>query len=234
MGYRGKLKERHQARELRAKAWTLQEIADELGVSRSSVSVWVRDVEFEPKPRSSGRSAKRQEEHPLHRRKIAEVRELLDAGRRRLTSVSDEEFLVAGLALYAGEGAKTDGTVAFANSDPRFIAFYMEWLRRFFDIDESRLRLRLYLHEELDIGKANAYWSTVTRIPMSQFMKPYRAVRTSSKVRRTKHEFGCPRIDYSCSRTHRAIMGLVTALLEYVPLPDGVALPEEFEPLHGL
>lgn len=234
MGYRGKLKERQQARELRAQAWTLQEIADELGVSRSSVSVWVRDVEFEPEPRRSGRRAKRQEHHPLRRRKLAEARELLDAGRRRLERMSEDGFLVAGVALYAGEGAKTDGTVAFANSDPRFIGFFLAWLRRFFDIDESRLRLRLYLHRELDIDRANAYWATVTGIPTSQFMKPYRAVRTSSKVRRTKHEFGCPRVDYSCSRTHRAIMGLVAALLESVPLPDGVALPQEFEPLHGL
>jgi hypothetical protein len=36
MGYRGKVAERERARELRAQAWTLKEIASELGVSRSS------------------------------------------------------------------------------------------------------------------------------------------------------------------------------------------------------
>lgn len=51
MGYRGKLAEQERARELRAEAWTLQEICDELGVAKSSVSLWVRDVTFTPKPR---------------------------------------------------------------------------------------------------------------------------------------------------------------------------------------
>jgi transcriptional regulator with XRE-family HTH domain len=53
MGYRGKLQEQERARELRAQAWTLREIADELGVAKSSVSVWVRDVEFDPASRRS-------------------------------------------------------------------------------------------------------------------------------------------------------------------------------------
>jgi IS30 family transposase len=48
VGYRGKLEERQRARQLRAQAWTLREIADELGVATSSVSVWVRDVPFDP------------------------------------------------------------------------------------------------------------------------------------------------------------------------------------------
>ena len=38
MGYRGKLAEQERARVLRAQAWTLNEIATELGVSKSSVS----------------------------------------------------------------------------------------------------------------------------------------------------------------------------------------------------
>jgi transcriptional regulator with XRE-family HTH domain len=45
MGYRGKVAEQERARELRAEAWALVEIANELGVSKSSVSLWVRDVE---------------------------------------------------------------------------------------------------------------------------------------------------------------------------------------------
>ena len=47
MGYRGKVAEQNRARDLRAQAWTLQEIADELGVWKGTVSTWVRDVEFD-------------------------------------------------------------------------------------------------------------------------------------------------------------------------------------------
>ena len=126
--------------------------------------------------------------------------------------------LVAGVALYAGEGSKTDGAVAFANSDPRMILFFVTWLRRFFAPDEARLRMRLYLHQGLDLDAAVDFWSTLTGIPPHQFGKPYRAVPDPS-IRRSKHPLGCPSVGYSCSRTHRSIMGLVGALLSSTCFP---------------
>ena len=106
----------------------------------------------------------------------------------------------------------------FANSDPRMIAFYCAWIRRFFAIDETRLRVRLYLHQGLDLHASVAYWSALTGIPPSQFQKPYRAVPDPS-IRHTKHVHGCVSIDYSCSTTHRSIMGLVGALLGDAVIP---------------
>ena len=106
--------------------------------------------------------------------------------------MSDRELLILGTALYAGEGSKTDGSRStFANSDPRMISAFVTWLRRFFDVDESRLRLRLYLHDGLDLDAANRFWSDAHRHPVSQFGKPYRAVADPS-IRRTKHLMGCP------------------------------------------
>ncbi|MBA2751432.1 MAG: hypothetical protein H0U41_04230, partial [Actinobacteria bacterium] len=48
MGYRGKVVEKERARELRGEGFTMLEIATQLGVSKSSVSLWTRDVEFRP------------------------------------------------------------------------------------------------------------------------------------------------------------------------------------------
>lgn len=141
MGYRGLVAEQNRARDLRAESWTLQDIADELGVAKSSVSLWVRDVEFVPKPRSA---ARRRAPNVLQRCKQAEIDELLAEGRARIGRLSEQEFLVAGTALYAGEGSKTGGEVRFANSDPRMIQFFCAWLRKFFEVDESRLRMRMY------------------------------------------------------------------------------------------
>ena len=63
-----------------------------------------------------------------------------------------------------------------------------------------------------------AHWSEVTGIPESQFRKPYRAVPDPS-IRHTKHVHGCVSIGYSCSATHRSIMGLVGALLGDAAIP---------------
>ena len=79
-------------------------------------------------------------------------------------------------------------------------------------IDEGRLRVRLYLHEGLDLAASVAFWSAVTGIPASQFHKPYRAVPDPT-IRGAKHVHGCVGVRYSCSATHRSILGLVGALL---------------------
>lgn len=121
MGYRGKLSERAKARELRAEAWTLADIATQLGVSKSSVSLWVRDVDFVPRPR---RTARRRGPNVLQRRKAAEIERLRGEGLVRLGSLSEQAFLAAGAALYTGEGSKQDGVICFANSDARMVEFF--------------------------------------------------------------------------------------------------------------
>jgi hypothetical protein len=216
MGYGGKVAEQERARQLRARSWTLAEIAAELEVAKSSVSLWVRDVEFVPKPRNRGHRSQRPSR--LHLAKLAEIERLRAEGRERIGQLSEREFLVAGVALYAGEGSKTDGSVTFPNSDPRMILFFITWLRTFFAVDEARLRVRLYLHEGLDLDAANAFWSGLTGIPLAQFGTPYRAVPDPS-IRRSKHVMGCPAVVYSCSRTHRGIMGLTEALLSSTSFP---------------
>jgi hypothetical protein len=210
MGYRGKLAERQQARRLRGTGLPLAEIAARLGVSKSSVSLWVRDVAFEPLPRVT--RGRRRAPNALQRRRQAEVDRLLEEGRARIGRLSEREFLVAGVALYAGEGSKGDGRVRFVNSDPRMVVFFCAWLRHFYEVDESRLRLAIYLHQGLDLSAAMAYWSACTGIPESQFTKPYRAVPDPS-IRHAKHVHGCVTVSYSCTATHRAVMGLVRALL---------------------
>jgi transposase len=104
MGYRGKLAERQQARQLRRTGLPLAEIAARLGVSKSSVSLWVRDVEFQPRPPVA--RGRRRAPNAQQRRKQAEIDRLLEEGRTRIGRLSEREFLVAGVALYGGRGPR--------------------------------------------------------------------------------------------------------------------------------
>jgi hypothetical protein len=186
----------------------MPDIAAELGVARSSVSLWTHDVPFTPGPRRG----RRRGPNVLQRRKEAEIADMLELGREWIGELSDKEFLVAGAALYAGEGSKSAGAVQFANSDPRMMAFFAFWLRTFFTIDEPRLRMRIYLHQGLDLDAAVRFWSDTVQVPPEQFRAAYRAVPDPS-IRLSKHEHGCAYLWYSCTRTHRQVMGLVAALL---------------------
>lgn len=209
MGYRGKIDQQEQARVLRAQNLTLADIATRLGVSKSSVSLWVRDVPFTPSKRRHGPHRR---PHPQRVAKLREIEALNAEGRATFQVLNEQAFLAAGVALYAGEGAKTEGAVRFANTDPAMVEFFCAWFRTFFTPDESRMRACVYLHEGLDIERTERFWSTLTRIPLAQFGKPYRA-KADPSIRRNKHAHGCVYVNYSCSRTHRKIMGLVRALL---------------------
>lgn len=209
MGGGAKYEEQTRARELRADAWTLKEIADELGVAKSSVSLWVRDVDFEPRPR---RKARKRGPNKLERAKAAEIDACRVAGIDRFPRLTDEEFFCAGLGLYAGDGAKKGGSAHFANSNTAMVRFYCAWLRRFFDVDESRLRVQVYLHADLDLDAANQHWVGATGIPLEQFHKPYRAVVDETR-RHNRHVFGCCHVRYACTHTLRRILGMMDAMI---------------------
>ena len=214
MGYRGKVFEQEKARLLRLEGRTLQDIADTLSVSKASVSVWVRDISIEVRRRA----IVDRRPNSLQRARLAEIEACNALGLERIGVLTEEAFLVAGVALYAGEGSKADGKVLFANTSAPMVAFFCTWLRRFFSIDETRMRARVYLHIGLDIDVTHEFWAHVTGIPAEQFQAPYR-VAPDPSIRRSKHEHGCVYVYYCCSKTHREIMGLIRALLSSPPIP---------------
>jgi hypothetical protein len=52
------------------------------------------------------------------------------------------------------------------------VLYFVTWLRQFFAVDETRLRMRLYLHDGLDLDAANSFWSDLTGIPLANVRQP--------------------------------------------------------------
>jgi transposase len=104
MGYRGKLSERQQARQLRRVGLPLAEIASRLGVSKSSVSLWVRDVSFDPLPRPP--RGRRRAPNALQRRRQAEVERLVEEGRERGGRCRSASSSWRGSRCTRGKGAR--------------------------------------------------------------------------------------------------------------------------------
>jgi len=91
-------------------------------------------------------------------------------------------------------------------------------LRRFFDVDESKFRLRLYLHEGLGLDAAKEFWSDLTGIQPGQFYKPYRPAADQT-MRKSKHVMGCPSVAYHSAAVFRRVMGMVEALTSPIAFP---------------
>ncbi len=192
------------------------EIAAELGVSKSSVSIWVRDVGFEPRPTNRGHPAG--PKHPMRLKKEAEIEQCREEAVAWVGELSAREHAMFCLGLYAGEGSKTSGTVSMANTDPRYLRTLLAWLRSEFDLDEHRMRARVYLHEGLDIDEATDFWSKMLGVPAGQFQKPYRAVADSS-IRSRKHPRGCATAVYSDAFLHRRVMARIDAITSQFDIP---------------
>lgn len=118
MGYRGQIDKQNRARDLRAQGWTLTEICEAVGCSRSSASGWCRDVAVDEAVLNARRrerflkgneGARLRGPNKLQLRKAAEIEEMRHEGLRRVGVLTDREFLMAGLAYYSGEGCKTGG-----------------------------------------------------------------------------------------------------------------------------
>jgi hypothetical protein len=195
-------------------------------VAKSSVSLWCRDVPVGEAVWSARARANRNEgarnraPNRLQLAKRQQIEDCRQMASQLIGAMSDRDLLIAGTALYAGEGGKREHSVTFSNSDPRMVALFMRWFRRFFGIEEARLRMRLYLHEGLDLEAATTMWSQVSGIPAEQFSQPYRAFADPS-IRITKHVHGCATVVYNSTVVHRLVMGMVDAVLSAVP--SGVA-----------
>ncbi len=79
------------------------------------------------------------------------------------------------------------------------------------NVDESKLRGRLWIHENRDMLKAKQFWSNLTKIPERQFQKVYVAENkvNSKKIRKRIHEYGVFGIGFSNTKTYRKLMGWI-------------------------
>lgn len=119
---------------------------------------------------------------------------------------SEKNLKIAGLMLYWAEGAKKNTKrVDFANSDPDMIMIFLRFLRKIYQVDESKFRVYLYTYNSLPTNQLLTYWSKLTNIPVSQFSKPY--IRTKSELKHDKMQYGLIHIRYSDIRLFRIIMG---------------------------
>ena len=110
-----------------------------------------------------------------------------------------------GLMLYWGEGDKTGNYfVALTNTNPEILNYFVTWLRKYFKINEQKLKCRLYLWDFLNESKAKLFWSRKLNIPLNQFTKTYFS-KSKPNVRKIKHENGVCRISYGSTDIFKQI-----------------------------
>ena len=179
---------------LRKKGLSIPAIAKEMHLSKSTISLWVRDVvlpdhlleQLRKKSmdgRTKGRLMRLARLDALQGQRIVQARELAN----RLISKMDEDTAkLMAAVLFWCEGSKRGSLksgVIFTNSDPELIRFFIQMLEKGFSIDRKKFHLLLHLHDYHNDEKQKRYWAGVTGLPLAQFNRSYRKPHTKVRIR---------------------------------------------------
>lgn len=168
---------REEARNLRRIGMSIGDIVKATGASKSSVSVWVRDIELTDEQKQKLREkqrlwARQSAGAQTNRQKGLQLRQSYqDAGHSRAREM--RPLHLAGCMLYWAEGGKQRNAIYFVNSDPNMMTFFMRFLREEMNVNSSEVVMYVHCHTaEPDEQKRIAeYWMRLLNLPPTSLRK---------------------------------------------------------------
>jgi predicted transcriptional regulator len=214
-----KIDEKKKALTLRKKGESIRNIAKTLGVSKASVSIWVRDIVLSNEQKktltSNGFSVAAVEKRRVNRITNTQVRHniIIDAAKKDINTLSRRELLLVGAAIYWGEGGKTKKAMAtIANSDPHLIQFMMKFFNEICEVKPEKFRGQIHTHSHLSAVRAEKYWSSISGIPLKQFYKTYSKPSKASLNKRDRLPYGTFQIYVCDTKIFLSVMGWIEGL----------------------
>jgi hypothetical protein len=175
-----KFDKKSEAVNLRKKGSSIKEISKIVGVSRSTASLWCRDVLLSEKQKNTLREkmikaghADRLKGARVNReRRLENIRKSQKFADEIFPSlISTDNFMFTGLSLYWAEGSKNENRAIFTNSDPKMILIMIKWFKQFFNVNNLDFMPRIYLNKDHEYRKDEIliFWSNLLKFPTSQF-----------------------------------------------------------------
>lgn len=213
---------------LRLSGHTYDEIRAQLGVSKGTLSIWLRNLFLPPdvrehllKQRSDRRFVPRGGGGAARRRQAIDADEAArTAGTAWLGQMSSRELVIAASVAYWCEGAKSKPwdarrQVTFMNSDPGLVHVFIAGMLAL-GVTRDRLSFRLHIHEQADVDAALRIWSEVVDVPADAFLKTTlkRHVAVTNRRNVDSEYIGCLVVRVARgSDVYRRIDGLVAAIV---------------------
>lgn len=172
-----KATEQENAKRLRAKGWLMPEIARKLGVSKSSVHLWVSEVSFTDRGKAShekkikeSNKARFASQHVDARVKIHKDRREAWRKEGRLQAMLGNPRHAFSCALYWGEGGKSKNDVRMCNSDISIMLTFITFLKEFFGIKNEELKVKIIGYTDcVSQEEVEKHWVNGLNIPGAEF-----------------------------------------------------------------
>ena len=209
-----------QAIALRQKGWATPRIATELRISKSTAFQWVKDVALTDEQRQVLFKGKGPSWIHGVSRRVANSRskrlryQELGQNEVRLNAWEHAAFCM----LFWAEGSKRRNTVVFTNCDERMLVFFVQGLKKFYDVENKHVSLTFQYHgggkSEQEIWQ---HWKSVLDLQGCRVTKSWCKPSKSSK---TKHPNGVCRVTVHNTEIANRIWGSIQGYIGFKD-PDG-------------
>ena len=179
---------------LRRSGKSILEISRLVGISKSTSSLWCRDVELTPLQRNNlkekmirdGHAGRLKGAQVNRDKRIMALKGAAVWAKNIIGSLSKRDRLVAGVALYWAEGSKAMTTTGFVfvNSDPSMIMFMYEWITDVIGVEKEDIFVQISINEihRYRIDDVLKFWSSLLDLPPDRFAKTSFAKSVQKKV----------------------------------------------------
>jgi len=173
-----RFKDHEKAIILRKKGMSYSQIKEILKVSKSTLSIWLRDYPLSEQRIRQLRDWSEQRiekcRETKRRKKEKRLQDFYQIQKKYILPLNKRELYLAGLFLYWGEGTKTRSSgLSISNTDPSVIKFFLFWLTKSLSVPKRKLKIELHLYKDMNIDKEIKFWSDILKISPKQFYKPY-------------------------------------------------------------
>lgn len=199
---------KNDALRLRRRGASLRDVEDKLGIAKSTLSHWFRDVQLSAQSRERLRKranrslfAARKEAVKWHNNQREErIATALEDAVTTLKKIKTENKEIMELALamlYLGEGSKTNSQTCMGNSNPRILKFFIQSIHAIYHVPITAFRCNLHLRADQNPDQLKRYWARVLELPVTNFGKPLIDHRTVGRPTYSHYKGVCT---ISCGR----------------------------------
>jgi hypothetical protein len=177
---------------LRKRGVSFRYIENKLGIPRSTLSGWFKDIKLSKKQKEklsnnwkNGLTNARKKAVLWHKKQKDDRRQKINGEVKNFISGIEINKKIGELIMatfYLAEGGKQENNFALANSNSEILKGIINLLRCLYKIDESKFRCALHLRKDQNESKSKEFWSKTLNIPESQFTKTQFDKRTTKKT----------------------------------------------------
>jgi len=209
--------------ELRTQGLSYNEIIKHVDVSKSTLSVWLKDLPLTVQEKeylrtrlnkniTRGRikAAAQNRANRLKREQKTYIR-----FKQQFEKYKMDPIFLLGIALYWAEGASKTPMFQFVNSDPVMVQFLYMWSQKYLGVPKERIGVRIYMHKCYSQSECERFWTKLLDLQSSQLKRTI--FKPSAHTYKKKPSYhGCVRLEIGGVQYYRAMMAWKGCLKEYI------------------